>query len=84
MDLSVYVHAEAEHRLARRLARDTASRGRSPKSVVEQFHTTVQPMHDRFVEPSRRHADVTIHGGGHNAAAIEGLVERLRALLVTR
>jgi len=84
LDLSVFVHAAERDRLARRIARDTALRGRSPESVVEQFHATVRPMHDLFVEPSRAHADVTIPEGGHNLEAIRGLVRRVELLVSSR
>lgn len=80
MDLKVFVHVEEEERLARRLRRDTARRGRSAASVLAQHARTVQPMHDRFVEPSRAHADLVIEEGGRNEAAIEAVVRRLRAL----
>lgn len=84
MDLAVFVHADAEARLARRVRRDTEARGRSRESVVEQFHRTVRPMHDRYVEPSREHADLTILEGGHNRDAIERLVRRIESLLRAR
>lgn len=84
MDLRVFVHADAEARLGRRLERDTADRGRTPESVIEQFELTVRPMHDRYVEPSREHADMTIFEGGHNREAVERLVERLVGLMGSR
>ena len=58
--MKIFVDTEADIRLIRRLSRDTAERGRSVKSIIEQFVRTVKPMHDEFVEPSKRFADVII------------------------
>lgn len=59
MDIKVFVDTDADIRLARRILRDVQNRGRSMKSVIRQYLETVKPMHDEFVEPSKRHADVT-------------------------
>jgi uridine kinase len=80
LDLRVFVHVNERDRLARRLARDVAERGRSAASVRERHERVVQPMHARFVEPSRRWADVTIIDGGHNAQGVEALARRIQAL----
>lgn len=61
-DIKVYIDAEADIRLARRLQRDIFERGRTPQSVIDQYLKTVRPMHKQFVEPSKHYADVIIHG----------------------
>lgn len=78
MDIKVFVDADADVRFIRRLARDVADRGRSVESVIEQYLTTVRPMHLEFVEPSKRYADVIIPEGGHNRVAIEMVVARVQ------
>lgn len=83
MDVKVYVDAEADQRLLRRLQRDLRQRGRSVESVLEQYERTVRPMHLEFVEPSKRHADVIIPRGGRNTVAIDMVVARVEALLAT-
>jgi uridine kinase len=70
MDLKVYVDADADERFIRRLKRDVKERGRSLEEVVEQYLTRVKPMHLAFVEPSKRHADVILPGGGENPVAL--------------
>ncbi|HIF24302.1 MAG TPA: uridine kinase [Gemmatimonadetes bacterium] len=84
MDLAVFVDTEPDVRLIRRIRRDTQNRGRTAKSVVGQYEKTVRPMHLEFVEPSRRHADLTIHEGGHNRVAVELVITRARELLKVR
>lgn len=81
LDLKVFVDIDADLRFIRRLERDVTERARSPQSVVEQYLTTVRPAHLQFVEPSKRYADVIVPHGGHNNAAIELLVARLRELV---
>ncbi len=81
MDIKVYVDTDADERLVRRLLRDTKERGRSVESVLTQYSNTVKPMHDEFVEPSKKHADIIIPRGGENAPAIKILVEHLKTLL---
>jgi uridine kinase len=71
-------------RFIRRLERDMHERGRSLDSVVHQYLETVRPMHLKFVEPSKRYADVIIPGGGHNKVAMEMVVSRLQMLLRVR
>ncbi len=66
MDIKIFVDTDADLRFIRRLLRDIRERGRTMESVVEQYHTTVRPMHLEFVEPSKRYADVIIPEGGHN------------------
>ena len=76
--------ADNDVRFIRRLLRDMNERGRSLESVVQQYLETVRPMHLKFVEPSRRYADVIIPGGGHNKVAMEMVVSRLQMLLRSR
>lgn len=73
-DMKVYVDADADLRLIRRIRRDHEERGRTYEEILDQYLTTVRPMHLEFVEPSKRHADVIVPQGGHNALAIEMLV----------
>jgi uridine kinase len=81
MDIKVFVDADADVRILRRITRDVRDRGRSLESVMNQYLTTVKPMHEKYVEPSRRQADVIIPQGGHNEVAITMLIERIRAHL---
>lgn len=80
MDLRVFVDVGEEERLARRLRRDVDERGRSPAAVRAQHTGSVQPMHDHFVQPSRRFADVVIEEGAQNLPAIKSLCQRIEAL----
>ena len=84
MDIKVFVDTDADVRILRRIVRDVRDRGRSLESVVNQYLTTVKPMHERYVEPSRRRADIIIPEGGHNEVAMDLLVERVRAHLEGR
>ncbi len=79
MDIKVYVDTDADVRLARRVLRDVCNRGRSMQSVIEQYLTTVKPMHEEFVEPSKRYADIIIPEGGFNSVAVMMLMESIRA-----
>ena len=81
MDMKVYVDADADIRLIRRLLRDIKKRGRTMESVLEQYITTVKPMHEEFIEPSKKHADIIIPRGAENEPAIRMLVEHLKSLL---
>ena len=78
MDVKVFVDTDADVRLARRVLRDVESRGRTVRSVVDQWQNTVKPMHEKFVEPSRRNADIIVPEGGKNRVALELVTERLR------
>lgn len=80
-DLKIFVDTAADIRLTRRLRRDVAERGRTPDSVIEQYLATVRPAHERFVEPSKQHADVIIPEGGLNRPALEMLLARIRELV---
>jgi uridine kinase len=81
MDLKVYVDCDADVRFIRRLERDIRERGRSVESVVEQYMTTVRPMHLEFVAPTMRYADIILPEGGFNDAAIGLLVGKIRSQL---
>ena len=78
MDIKVFVDTDADIRFIRRLRRDIRDRGRSLESVVDQYRSTVRPMHIAFVEGSRTFADIIIPEGGRNQVAIDLLVSRLR------
>ncbi|MEZ5066726.1 MAG: uridine kinase [bacterium] len=80
-DIKLYVDCDADERLARRLLRDLHERGRSVHSVLDQYRSTVRPMHLQFVEPSKRWADVVIPRGGHNQVAIDLIASKLREVL---
>jgi uridine kinase len=81
-DVKVFVDADADIRLIRRIERDTHERGRPLDEVIEQYLSTVQPMHLEFVEPSKRYADVIVPRGGHNAIAIEMIVAKIQRRLL--
>lgn len=81
MDIKVFVDTDSDVRFIRRLKRDMEERDRSLDSVVNQYLETVRPMHIKFVEPSKRFADVIIPGGGLNQVAIDMVVSRLNAML---
>ncbi|MBQ8388435.1 MAG: uridine kinase [Clostridia bacterium] len=77
MDLKIFVDTDADERILRRITRDTQSRGRSLESVINQYLTTVKPMHDAFVEPYKRYADIIVPGGGSNPAALDMIITRI-------
>ncbi|HEV2719502.1 MAG TPA: uridine kinase, partial [Thermoanaerobaculia bacterium] len=81
INIKLFVDTPADIRFVRRLIRDIESRGRSLTSVVEQYMTTVRPMHEEFVEPSKRHADLIIPEGGENQVALEAIISRVEYLL---
>ena len=82
-DVKVFVDADADVRLIRRLQRDTRERGRPLDEIIDQYLSTVQPMHLEFVEPSKRYADVIVPRGGHNAIAIEMIVAKIQRRLAS-
>ena len=84
MDVRVFVDTDVEKRLDRRLERDSGERGRSPASVIQQFESTVLPMHHKFVEPSREYAEITISGGHQDSATVKQLAFRVQELLDER
>ena len=81
MDIKIYVDTDADVRILRRITRDVRDRGRSLESVISQYLNTVKPMHEQFVEPSKRNADIIVPEGGHNKVALEMVMERVRAHL---
>ncbi len=81
MDIKVFVDTDADVRLARRILRDVRERGRSMESVISQYTTTVKPMHEEFVEPSKRYADVIIPEGGFNSVAVAMLIQNIRSIV---
>ena len=81
MDIKIFVDTDADVRILRRIVRDVRDRGRSLESVINQYLNTVKPMHEQFVEPSKRRADIIIPEGGQNKVALDMVVERVRAHL---
>ncbi len=81
MDIKLFVDCAADARLVRRIIRDIHERGRSLHSVLEQYEKTVRPMHQQFVEPSKRWADLIIPRGGYNEVAIDLIVSKMREVL---
>lgn len=77
LDIKLFVDTDADVRILRRLTRDVKDRGRSLDSVVEQYLSTVKPMHDQFVEPSKRYADVIVPEGGKNLVALMMIIQRI-------
>jgi uridine kinase len=81
MDIKVFVDTDADVRLIRRLLRDVKERERSLDSVISQYLTTVKPMHEEFVEPSKKNADIIIPEGGFNSVAISMLIDKIKTIL---
>ena len=77
-DITLFVETDADERLLRRALRDVEERGRTLQSVVTQYLTTVKPMHDQYVEPSRKYADIIVLEGGHNLVALEMIMQRIQ------
>lgn len=84
MDIKLFIDADADVRLIRRLKRDLVERGRAVDSILRQYEESVRPMHMQFVEPSKRFADVIIPEGGHNQVAIDLVKTKIRELLRER
>jgi uridine kinase len=80
MDIKVFVDTDSDTRFIRRLVRDVADRGRTMESVIDQYQSTVKPMHLEFVEPSKRYADLIIPVGGQNTVAVDLLLTLLRSV----
>ncbi len=83
-DIKVFVDTDADVRIIRRILRDVKERGRSLESVINQYLTTVKLMHEQFVEPSKKNADIIIPEGGFNTVALQMLNERIKALLMAQ
>ena len=77
MDIKVFVDTDADVRLARRVVRDVESRGRTVRSIVDQWQTTVKPMHEMYVEPSKKSADIIVPEGGDNPVALDLIIGRI-------
>ena len=76
-DYKIFVDTDADERILRRLVRDVKERGRSLDSVINQYLTTVKPMHEQFVEPTRKYADIVVLEGGHNLVALDLIMQRI-------
>jgi uridine kinase len=81
MDIRIFVDTDADIRILRRIERDINERGRSLNSVIQQYRTTVQPMHIEFVEPTKRYADIIIPEGGYNTIAIDMIVAKIKSII---
>lgn len=81
MDMKIFVDTDADVRFIRRMSRDVKSRGRDLDSIVSQYLNTVKPMHEQFVEPSKKYADIIVPEGGYNIVALEMINERLKKLI---
>ena len=76
-DIKIFVETDADVRILRRALRDIRDRGRTLESVITQYLTTVKPMHEQFVEPSRKYADIIVLEGGHNLVALDMIMQRI-------
>ncbi|GBG04778.1 uridine kinase [Lactobacillus rodentium] len=81
MDIKVFVDTDEDIRFIRRLQRDTEQRGRSVDSVIKQYLSTVKPMYNQFIEPTKRYADIIVPEGGENTVAIDMLTTKIRSVL---
>ena len=81
MDIKLFVDADSDVRIIRRLMRDIKDRGRTIDSVIDQYTSVVRPMHLQFIEPTKRYADVIIPEGGHNKVAIDLMVTKIKTIL---
>ncbi|MGX6442846.1 uridine kinase [Neobacillus sp. K501] len=81
MDIKLFVDTDADIRIIRRLSRDIKERGRTLDSVIDQYTNVVRPMHNQFIEPTKRYADIIIPEGGHNYVAIDLMVTKIQTIL---
>ncbi len=81
LDIKIFVDTEADVRFIRRLKRDIKERGRTLEQVIEQYTETVKPMHDQFIEPSKKYADIIIPEGGRNEVAIDLLITKIHSII---
>ena len=81
MDIKIFVDTDSDLRLIRRLLRDVKERGRDLDSVVKQYTSTVKPMHEQFVEPSKKYADIIVPEGGYNRVALEMIINRIDSII---
>ena len=77
MDIKIFVDTDADVRLCRRIKRDVNKRGRTLESVLNQYQQTVKPMHEQYVEPSKKFADIVIPEGGKNLVALDLIIDRI-------
>ncbi len=84
MDIKIFVDTDADVRILRRILRDVKERERSLDSVISQYLTTVKPMHEQFVQPSRQYADIVVLDGGYNLVALDMITERIRSHIARR
>ena len=84
MDIKIFVDTDADVRILRRILRDVKERDRSLDSVISQYLTTVKPMHEQFVQPSRQYADIVVLDGGYNLVALDMITERIRSHIARR
>ena len=78
MDIKIFVDTDADIRICRRIKRDVNKRGRSLESVIEQYRNTVKPMHEKYVEPSKKYADIVVPEGGKNLVALDMILGRIQ------
>lgn len=78
LDIKIFVETDADVRILRRALRDVRDRGRTLESVITQYLTTVKPMHEQFVEPSKKNADLVVLEGGKNLVALEMIIDRIQ------
>ncbi|MEE3495024.1 MAG: uridine kinase [Butyrivibrio sp.] len=83
MDIKVFVDTDADERLMRRIRRDMVERARSIESILNQYADTVKPMHEQFIEPSKKYADIIIPRGGENLTGISILQQHIKSMLDT-
>ena len=81
MDVKIFVDTDADERLMRRLQRDVAERGRTVESILAQYRETVKPMHEEFVEPSKKYADIIIPRGGENKIALDMMIKHITSMV---
>ena len=79
MDIKIFVDTDADTRILRRILRDVKERGRTLESVIGQYLTTVKPMHEQYVQPSRKYADIVMLEVGHNLVALDMIIQRIRS-----
>lgn len=83
MDIKLFVDTDSDLRIIRRIMRDIKERGRTTDSVIEQYLAAVRPMHNLFIEPTKRYADIIIPEGGDNEVAIDLMVTKIKTILET-
>ena len=81
MDIKIFIDADADTRLSRRIIRDLETRGRALDTILDQYFTTVKPMHEEFVEPSKKFADIIVPKGGENTVALNMVFEQINSIL---